>query len=123
MPRTNTEIDRDLEKTKAALRELEKSLLSIENAIEADRTGNELRGVHLKELLERVETSQEKLRQEQDELRMSVTVLRTEFKELKQALEEARKQRWTLILGIVLAIAGVLFGLGKDFINGQLVSK
>ena len=54
---------------------------------------------------------------------MSLTELKTEFKELKRTFEETQRQRWALILGVILAIVGVLFGLGRDFLNGRLFPK
>ena len=119
MPRTNTEIDRDLEKTGETVRGLERELLENKNAITAVRTESTLRDGHFRELLSRLETAHEKLRQVHDETRTNLTELKTEFRELKRTFEETQKQRWALILGVILAIVGVLFGLGKDFLNGR----
>jgi hypothetical protein len=115
MPRTNTKIDRDLEKTKEAVHSLDKALSGIENMIESARTANELRTVHHQELLERLELSQERLRQDHNAFRTSLTEWKTEFRELKRGARGNAEATLDTHLGGGVGDGGRPLWIGEGF--------
>lgn len=110
MPRTNTEIDRDLEATKTTLQQLDKTSARLEQGVESIERELNYRVSPLKERLDRIEPEVARLRE--DHARLD-----TEFRELKRTLEEDRKQRRALWITLFVVFLTAVIGLGKDWIG------
>ncbi len=125
MARTNTEIDRELEKAVAALRELEKTVATLLERVDSHRIQTDLRLDFLSKDLERcegdlqrAETAQERSRDLLAVTEKGLTELRTDYENLKRSVEDDRRQRRALWAGLILAVIAAILGLSKDWIVG-----
>jgi chromosome segregation ATPase len=125
LPRTNTEIDRDLGEPVSALRDLEKSVVALRLSVEYHRQHADLRVESLKDHAKRLEEQSAKLEAVVERLREQVVdaaqglaKLVTDRENLKSRVEDDRSERRGLWAGLILAVIAALLGLGKDRVAG-----
>lgn len=125
MARTNTEIDRELEKAVAALRELERTVATLLERVDSHRTQTDLRLDFLSKGSRTLRGGSPAGRggagaiaRPAGRVREGHVELRTDFESLKRGIEDDRRQRRALWAGLILAVIAAILGLTKDWIAG-----
>lgn len=111
MPRTNTEIDRELSAAIANLRSAEITIAILQERVENDRLHSDIRETLLKSELQRIEerirhleTNLERSLEQFNASEKTLSELKTGHEALKGRVEEDRRQRLQLWVGLILLL-------------------
>ncbi len=113
----NTEIDHELQKTIASLRETELTVALLHQRIGSERRDTDVHLEMLRHESRRSEATLDRNREQLTAIDKSVTELRTDFTNLKRDFDDDRKQRRVLWAGIILAFVAAILGLTRDWIS------
>jgi hypothetical protein len=133
LPRTNTEIDRDLKETKAAVVDVENFSKGIQVQVDSLRSELQLGGAFLREILTRVEGSlkdslnrheaaHERFRLEQVRTAEALAELKAKVERLEKSVDAVHSLLWKMFFVLLAAAVPFLFGVWKDSILGWMRS-
>lgn len=132
MPRNNTEIDKDLEKTKGAVESIDKGLVGFKEQLLGLRREIDLREASHEKSLKHAEDDRERLRQDLKtaekslgEMRSSIASLGAKLDRLEKAVVTMESRRWQLyvavpVTAVISAIIAAAGALGKGSIVGWI---
>lgn len=115
MPRTNTEIDKDLKETTATVAVIDKSLGGLQERVGALARELDLRDAFHRDSLKQAADGHERLRQEQARAAESIAELKTKVDRVEKNVEALQSRLWQLFVLILGSIIAAAAALGKDF--------
>jgi len=120
LPRTNTDIDRDLKETRAVVADLDKLSNRIELQVDVLRSELKLRDEFNQSGLSRVENAFERARQDQARNAELLAELKTKAERMEKSLDAVHALLWRLFFVVLAAVVTSTLAIWKDSIWGWL---